>query len=96
LYTLWLSGHVQLRELIATVTKEGPFDREGFKVHQQRLRAGKIPGFEGPKLLNLKLNKKLSLNGESPIDLQQECPEDLAQRQEDQFQLYLELHKIYS
>jgi hypothetical protein len=68
------------------VAKEGPFERETYAVvHLTKLRAGRVPGFEGTKLLNLKLNKKLKAAGQDPCDLAVDCPEDLIARQQDQF-----------
>ena len=61
-----------------------------------RLRAAKIPGFEGTKLLNLKMNKKLKAQGEEPVDLERDCPQDLVTRANDQYKLYLEICKQYS
>lgn len=92
LQTLWLSGDQNLRELICTVSREGPLEPEVFGPHLQRLRAGRIPGFEGAKLLNIKLNKKLKAAGEQPIDLP---ADDLRQRQIDQYSLYKEICKSY-
>ena len=34
--------------------------------------------------------------GEEPVDLQKECPQDLEQREKDQYLLYLEICKQYS
>jgi hypothetical protein len=63
---------------------QAPQDLDSFKqLHLPRLRAAKIPGFEGPKLLNLKLNKKLKAKGEDPVDLERDCPDYLGARQSD-------------
>ena len=52
-------------------------------MHLARLRAAKIPGFEGTKLLNLKMNKKLKAKGEEPVNLEKDCPQDLVTRAND-------------
>jgi hypothetical protein len=62
-------------------------------MHLARLRAAKIPGFEGTKLLNLKMNKKLKAKGEEPVNLEKDCPQDLVTRANDQYKLYLEICK---
>jgi hypothetical protein len=52
-----------------------PQDIDSFKsLHLPRLRAAKIPGFEGTKLLNLELNRKLKAKNEDPVDLEKDCP----------------------
>ena len=48
-----------------------------------RLRGAKIDGFEGPKMLELKINRKRLAKGEEKIDLQKECEEDLRIRRND-------------
>jgi len=53
-----------------------------------RLRGAKIDGFEGPKMLELKINKKRRAQGEEPINLQRECAEDLEIRRDDQYELF--------
>ncbi len=42
-----------------------------------------MDGFEGVKLLELKLNKKLKAKAMSPIRLQEECAEDIELRTDD-------------
>ena len=61
-----------------------------------RLRGAKIDGFEGPKMLELKINRKRLAKGEEKIDLQKECEEDLRIRRKDQFTLFKEILKIYA
>ena len=39
-----------------------------------KLRAAHITGFEGTKFFNMKLNKKLKEKGDTPVDLEKECP----------------------
>ena len=48
-----------------------------------RLRGAKIDGFEGSKMLELKINRKRLAKGEEKIDLQKECEEDLRIRRND-------------
>ena len=90
-----LSDGPHLKHLITQVTQ--PQDFETYKsVHLPRLRAAHIPGFEGVRNFNLKLNRKLREKGEEPVDLEKDCPQDMEQRAKDQYQLYLEICKQYS
>ncbi len=69
-----MQGGPHLRELIQMIVV-APQDIDSFKsLHLPRLRAAKIPGFEGTKLLNLKLNRKLKAKNEDPVDLEKDCP----------------------
>ena len=49
----------------------------------QRLRGAKIDGFEGVKMLNLKINRKRKAKGDKPINLEEDCAEDLELRKDD-------------
>jgi hypothetical protein len=64
-----------------------------FRVHLPRLRAAHIEGFEGPRNLNIKINKKRKLEGEPPINLMEECKADLELRKEDQYHLFCDMIK---
>ena len=49
-------------------------------MHLPRLRCAKIDGFEGIKLIGIKLNQKRKQKGELPIDIEKECANDLVIR----------------
>ncbi|CDW74260.1 UNKNOWN [Stylonychia lemnae] len=69
-----------------------PKDTSGlFKQFLPRLRGAQIEGFEGPKKLNIKLNKKREEHGLPPIDLEQQSQEDLNLRLKDQEELFIQL-----
>lgn len=63
---------------------------------RRRLQGAKIDGFEGVKMLQLKINRKLKSKGQSPIRLQDECAEDLEIRKDDQYKLFTEIVKLYA
>jgi len=58
------------------------------------LRAAQIEGFEGVRKLNLKINAKRKEKGLEPINLADECEEDLADRQDDQYELFIEMVRL--
>jgi hypothetical protein len=47
-----------------------------------RFRGAKVAGFEGVRLLNLKINKKRKEEGLPEIDLAVECARDIDDRDE--------------
>ena len=59
-----------------------------------RLQGAKVDGFEGVKKIELKINRKLKAKGMSPIRLQEECPDDLETRRNDQYTLFTEIIKL--
>jgi len=61
-----------------------------------RLQGAKIDGFEGVKMLEIKINRKLKQGGMSPIRLTEECAEDLEMRRDDQYTLFKEIVKLYT
>ena len=61
-----------------------------------RLRGAKVDGFDGVKVMELKLNRKLKQRGMSPVRLQEECADDLEQRTHDQYKLFKEIVKLYA
>ena len=61
-----------------------------------RLQGAKIDGFEGIKMLELKINRKLKSKDMSPIRLADECAGDLEIRMDDQYTLFKEIIKLYA
>ena len=61
-----------------------------------RLQGAKIDGFEGVKMLQLKLNRKLKAKGESSVNLQEECASDLELRRDSQYTLFSEIINYYA
>ena len=59
-----------------------------------RLQGAKVDGFEGVKMLELKINRKFKAKGMSPIRLQEECSNDLETRRNDQYNLFKELVQL--
>ena len=58
------------------------------------MKGAKVDGFEGAKILELKINRKLKSKDMSPIRLQEECAEDLEIRRDDQYTLFTEIIKL--
>lgn len=58
------------------------------------MQGAKIDGFEGVKLLEIKINRKLRQAGMSPIRLNEECADDLEMRRDDQYTLFKEIVKL--
>ena len=50
-----------------------------------------MAGFEGVRLLNLKINRKRKEEGLPEIDLAVECAPDIADREDSQYQLFQEI-----
>lgn len=53
-----------------------------------RFRGAKVSGFEGVRLLNMKINKKRKEEGLPAIDLAIECKRDIEDREESQYLLF--------
>lgn len=61
-----------------------------------RFRGAKVSGFEGVRLLNMKINKKRKEDGLPEIDLAVECRRDLEDREDSQYLLFQEIIKYFN
>jgi predicted NACHT family NTPase len=61
-----------------------------------RFQGAKVSGFEGVRLLNMKINRKRKDEGLAPIDVAVECKRDIADREDSQYMLFQEIVKYFN